>query len=64
MKISKARASKCVSHHWACDCRELHFQQMEETLNKIVEWSEHYEDPPETVLNNINRIANKVLEEF
>jgi hypothetical protein len=27
--ITKAMAERCVTHHWACDCREWKFKQME-----------------------------------
>lgn len=39
--ISKHRASKCVSHHFACDCREYRYRQMQDALVKIMIWADH-----------------------
>ena len=37
--ITKARASKCVSHHKACDCLEYRMQEMESALLAICNWT-------------------------
>jgi hypothetical protein len=37
--ISKAKAERCVTHHWACDCREYRSDQMEAALKIILVWA-------------------------
>jgi len=39
MIISKARAERCVTHHWACDCREYRMNEMEQALKLILVWA-------------------------
>ena len=34
-EITRNRAKNCVTHHYACDCREWHRRQMEEALLEI-----------------------------
>lgn len=33
--FTEQRASKCTTHHYACDCREYRFQEMERALRDI-----------------------------
>ncbi|MDX9788921.1 MAG: hypothetical protein RBT11_19255 [Desulfobacterales bacterium] len=35
---SKNRAERCVTHHYACDCREYRYEQMESALKVISTW--------------------------
>jgi hypothetical protein len=39
--ISKQQASKCVTHHFACDCREYRYRRMQEALIRILIWADH-----------------------
>ena len=34
-RVSKARAERCVTHHYGCDCREYRTLKMREALNTI-----------------------------
>jgi len=34
--ISKQQASRCVTHHFACDCREYRYRRMQDALVKIL----------------------------
>ena len=38
-EITKKRAEKCVTHHYACDCREYRYQEMERALKVIHTWA-------------------------
>jgi uncharacterized protein YdcH (DUF465 family) len=33
-KVSKSRAERCVTHHYACDCREYRYQEMLKALER------------------------------
>ena len=35
-KLAKTRAKHCVTHHFACDCRELRYDLMVQALRDIV----------------------------
>ena len=39
MKITKAKADKCVTHHFACDCREYRYERIESALKVIYTWA-------------------------
>ena len=39
MTISVAKAKKCTTHHYACDCREYQMQVMEQALKVIRTWA-------------------------
>ena len=57
---AKSRADKCVTHHYACDCREYRCEQMERALKIIHTWAsvpncldpEHVRDLCEKTLVN------------
>ena len=36
-EVSEARAKRCVTHHFGCDCREHRFEQMRAALERIRE---------------------------
>lgn len=38
--VSKARAKRCVTHHFACDCREYRYEQMRDALIRIMVWAD------------------------
>lgn len=40
-KARKARAERCVTHSYACDCREYRYERMREALMRILIWAEH-----------------------
>jgi hypothetical protein len=63
MNITKAKASKCVTHFYGCSCSEYKFHEMEKALKLIQGWAEHYEDSiAETVLHDIERKCKEALE--
>lgn len=39
MTISKRKAERCTTHHFACDCREYKMQEMEQALRIIRTWA-------------------------
>ena len=39
--ISKARASRCVTHSYGCDCRERMFDSMQHALAVIAAWAKN-----------------------
>lgn len=39
--VSKARAERCVTHHFGCDCREYRYERMQGALMRILIWAEH-----------------------
>ena len=36
-EVTAARAKRCVTHHFGCDCREHRFEQMRAALERIRE---------------------------
>lgn len=38
--VSKARAERCVTHHFGCDCREYRYERMQSALMRILIWAE------------------------
>lgn len=36
LRISKASAERCVTHSYACDCREYRYERMREALIRIM----------------------------
>lgn len=38
--VSAARAKRCVTHYYGCDCREYRFERMREALIRIMVWAE------------------------
>ena len=60
--ITEARANKCVTHHYACDCREYKYQQMEKTLKDIHDWIWSNEfDYDDILVTGIMDMVNKTL---
>lgn len=39
-KVSKARAKRCVTHSYACDCREYRYERMRDALIRIMVWAD------------------------
>jgi len=39
--VSAAAAKRCVTHSYACDCREYRFERMREALIRIMVWADH-----------------------
>ena len=63
---TKKRAERCITHHWACDCREYRAQEMEEALKIIRTWAQFdYEGkcPNEKVLvpEHVIKLCDRVL---
>jgi hypothetical protein len=57
-RITKARADACVTHHWACDCREYRFQKIEDSLMWIrflilLKYGDSPKEIPDTFLQDI-----------
>jgi hypothetical protein len=62
MRVTKARADKCVTHFAGCDCITYKYQQMEQALKIIQIWAEHFEDgPAESALHDIEEKCKEVL---
>lgn len=38
--VSKARAKRCVTHHFACDCNQYRYERMQAALIRILIWAE------------------------
>ena len=38
--VSKARAERCVTHHFACDCNQYRYERMQAALIRILIWAE------------------------
>lgn len=38
--VSKARAERCVTHSYACDCREYRHERMRDALIRIMVWAD------------------------
>ena len=62
---TKKQASKCTTHHNACDCREYRYQEMERALKVIHTWAvfemDHAKENPFHVLKNIANEATEAL---
>ena len=39
--VSKARAKRCVTHHFACDCNQYRYERMQSALMRILIWAEN-----------------------
>lgn len=37
---SAARAKRCVTHSYACDCREYRYERMHDALIRIMVWAD------------------------
>lgn len=53
------RVLRCTTHHYACECREYKFREMESALKIIHTWAKCYnnqiETPEEAMLSIINK---------
>lgn len=38
--VSKAWAKRCVTHRYACDCREYRYERMRDALIRIMVWAD------------------------
>lgn len=38
--VSKAWAKRCVTHRYACDCREYRYERMRDALIRIMAWAD------------------------
>ena len=38
--VSKARAKRCVTNHFACDCNQYRYERMQAALIRILIWAE------------------------
>jgi hypothetical protein len=64
--ISKQQASKCVAHHFACDCREYRCKEMRSTLIRIMIWAEHDAisvEPRRKAMADIAKACHEALED-
>ena len=62
--ITVKRASKCVTHHYACDCREWKYEKMESALQVIHTWAFCYLEEMDTLnAQHIIRLCEKALKE-
>jgi hypothetical protein len=41
--VSKARAERCVTHYYGCDCREYRYQEMLKALEYVREMLIHWD---------------------
>jgi len=55
--VSAARAERCVTHSYACDCREYRFERMREALIRILVWAEQDAMDVESLLQAMDDIA-------
>lgn len=55
--ISKARASRCVTHSYGCDCRERMFESMRHSLAVIAAWAKNDALSKESRAKAMNDIA-------
>lgn len=39
-RVSAARAKRCVTHSYACNCREYRYERMRSALIRIMVWAE------------------------
>jgi hypothetical protein len=65
-RVSKKKAERCVTHSYACDCREYRFQQMQQALLVIMIWAE--QDcisgiSREKAMEHISRKCHEALED-
>lgn len=53
------RVLRCTTHHYACECREYKFKEMETALKIIHTWASCYdrniETPEEAMLSIVNK---------
>ena len=61
MTISEAKAKKCTTHHYACDCREYQMQVMEQALKVIRTWAA-FDVAAEGKTNFITLLPTQVVE--
>ena len=66
MSIDKKHAGKCITHHYACDCREYKAQEMESALKTIRTWAKTDADdlPYKSkvlVPNDVIKLCDKAL---
>lgn len=63
--VSERRAKKCITHHYACDCREFNHSNMNTALKVIHTWAafeiENGNENPFAVLKQIANKAAKAL---
>jgi len=67
MKITASKAKKCITHHYACDCREYRMQEMEQALCIIRTWAKFDIENEEYFLPSLNpehvvKLCDKVLD--
>jgi hypothetical protein len=65
MIVSKEKAEKCVTHHWACDCREYKFHKAITTLKLVRDWAEFMRDECsncEDIYNETRVILDEIRE--
>jgi hypothetical protein len=61
-RVSKARAKRCVTHSFACDCREYRFAKMAMALRIIHTWATCDESSPDSRSEAMGDIAKKCKE--
>lgn len=62
LRMSKARAERCVTHHFACDCRECRYERMRDALIRIMIWAESDASSGETRAKAMADIAKACRE--
>ena len=62
VKVSKARAERCITHSHGCDCREYRLQQMAKALRIIHTWATCDESSGECRSKAMLDIAKKCKE--
>jgi len=61
--VSEKRAKKCITHHYACDCREFNHSVMSMALKVIHTWATfEIENGNENPFYVLKQIANKAAE--
>ena len=60
LNISEKKAERCVTHHYACDCREFEHATMNTALKVIHIWATfEIENGNENPFHVLKQIANK-----
>ncbi|MDX9776846.1 MAG: hypothetical protein RBT40_13005 [Petrimonas sp.] len=62
MKIPH-RVQHCTTHHYACDCREWRYEQMESALKIIATWASVEVDNGKPEMQLYVNMAKEALEE-
>ena len=63
--ITEKRVSKCVTHHYACDCREWKYEKMVSALQVIHTWASYHAEGMDTLVpRHVIDLCEKALKEI